>query len=144
MNTNLNDFLKTAVEYSQEAADVVTLAHEAITGATADRQKCAELVPSTVAALMSLTELDGTPFVPEGYDKKAAECLSSHRSTISLLNNVMGKYAQLRKAYDDMASGSWSLGTTKKTASTRQKSAAFDSADSAAMRRWTDRVLNDT
>ena len=139
--TNLFDFIKSAAEYSKETVDIVTLAHGIVNDMNAGQQKCAELAPNTVNKLASLERVNGQPFLPDGLEKKALECLSSHEHTIALLNNVLTEYGKLKEAFDNQAPSIGRLGSTNKVASSKQ-SLAFDGAESRAMQNFTEKMLN--
>ena len=142
MKTNIIDFVKSAAEYSKQTAEVVDLAWGALNDIKASNEKCAELVPSTVTALESLKRAsNGQPFVPEGFRKQAQTILSSHADTIKLLNAVLGEYGQLKAAYDSQTPSIGGVGRGEKTASSC-KSISFDSPESAAMRLFTDRLVD--
>ena len=139
--TNLFDFIKSAAEYSKETVDIVTLAHGIVNDINANQQKCAELAPNTVNKLASLERANGQPFLPDGFEKKALECLSSHEHTIALLNNVLTEYGKLKEAFDNQTPTIGKLGPTNKTAATKN-SIAFDGAESRALQNFTERMLN--
>jgi len=140
--TNLFDFIKSAAEYSQETSDIVTTAYGIVNDMNTNQQKCAELVPGTVTKLASIQKLDGKPFLPDGFEKQAKECLADHKSTIKLLNNVLNHYGALKEAYDKLVNSTpGSLGTVGKTASTRT-SLARDGHESKAMQKFTDLLVN--
>jgi len=137
----LFDFIKSAAEYSQETSDIVTAAYGIVNDMKASQQKCAELVPNTVTKLASLERVNGQPFVPDGYEKQASACLQNHADTVKLLNNVLKEYGQLKAAYDNVVKPIGTLGSASKVASDRSH-IAFDSSESNAMRKFTERLNN--
>ena len=137
MNTNLFDFIKSAAEYSQETSDVVQLAYGIVNDMTQAQQKCASLVPETVARMESLTRANGQPFVPDGFTKQASAILSDHAKTLTMLNHVLSEYGQLKEAFDRLTPP---IGQMGKTAST-QKNLRVDGHESEAWRRGRERLL---
>jgi len=142
MKTELTQFVKDAAEYSKETSDIVRQAYGIVNDMNARQQKCASLVPSMVTRLESLEKVNGQPFVPDGFSKHAAEFLSDHEKTITLLNNVLNEYVALKTAHDKLTPTIGTLGVAEKTATVQNGSRSDGAEGSAAMRKFTERLLN--
>jgi len=129
------EFVKSAAEYSQQTANVVETAWGALQEIQAQRTKCAEMAPKTVAALAALTKANGQPFVPEGFEKQASACLTSHQDTIKLLNHVIIEYGKLKEANDRLTPA---IGRANGKTASERRPISFDSPESNAMRRFTE------
>ena len=82
-----------------------------------------------------LTKANGQPFVPEGFEKQASACLTSHQDTIKLLNHVIIEYGKLKEANDRLTPA---IGRANGKTASERRPISFDSPESNAMRRFTE------
>jgi hypothetical protein len=138
MNHNYANFVKSAALYTQQAAQVVDAAYGALSDVQTQRQKVAAVAPATLQALTALTRTNGQPFVPAGYEKQASACLQSHDQTLRLLTNVLGEYAKLKEASDRQVPTMGRAAGQPGSKTAAKRTVVFDSADSPAMRLFTE------
>jgi hypothetical protein len=136
-------FAKNAAAYAQQSGETVSKAYEIVQENEGIREKLADINPFLVQKLASLTRLNGKPFLPDGMEKQAEDCLMSHPMTAKILDQVLDEFALLKQAYDQLTSSRPPLGSVSQDDRPVRKTAAFDSNEnSRAFRNFTERILN--
>ncbi|MDR1140495.1 MAG: hypothetical protein LBL62_02305 [Planctomycetaceae bacterium] len=140
-------FTKNAAAYFEQANDTVNRAYELLGNNEESREQLSAVNPAILNKLASLTRFNGSAFLPDGMEKQAEACLSSHQTTARLLDQVLDEYAIVKQAYDQLTSSRPSLGSVSADSRkypTQTKQAYTLDSDEAPLsfRNFTERVLN--
>jgi hypothetical protein len=140
-------FTKNAAAYFAQANDTVNRAYELLGNNEESREQLSAVNPAILDKLASLTRFNGSAFLPDGMEKQAEACLSSHQTTARLLDQVLDEYAIVKQAYDQLTSSRPSLGSVsadsrRYPAQTKQAHTLDSDESPLSFRNFTERVLN--
>jgi hypothetical protein len=144
-NKDLKDFVKIASLYAEAAGGLVQEAVELVVNQNKKAQDAQQHTEGVILKLASLPRRDGTPFLPAGMEKQAADTLSSHSEAMRVLSCVLDEYDAAKQDFDSVISnvkqGSYGTPVLGGFEGSSNKNVLIGSYESTALDRSTQLLL---